>query len=153
VDADLMLDQAFSILTAAAKPVQENESSAYAKYIEQKLNSYTPRTRDAVQHEFSNIIFKASEGFYEHNNYPTVPTHNMNDVLYPPYSSQLLAYGPNTSPSTYNNSSASPSTSYTIQSLSPSTYDPSPPPSTYDPSPTPSTCDPSPSPSTYNPKL
>lgn len=153
MDADLMLDQAFSILTAAAKPIEESESSAYSKYIEQKLNSYTPRTRDAVQHEFSNIIFKASQGFYEYNNYPTVPTYNMNDVLYPPHSSQLLAYGPNTLPSNYNNSSASPSTSYTNQSLSPSTYDQSPPPSTSDPTPSPSIYNSIPSPSTYNPKL
>jgi hypothetical protein len=54
-----MLDQAFSILTSAAKPVEETEYSAYGKYIVNKLKSFSPYTKNAVQHEFGNIIFKA----------------------------------------------------------------------------------------------
>lgn len=105
-----MLDQAFSILTAAAKPVEETECSAYGKYIETKLQSFSPQTRNAVQHEFGNIIFKACQGFYEYN----YPANNMN-----PLHMSLSNYNPSPIPPTY---SPSPSSS---------TYNPSPPPPTY----------------------
>jgi len=75
-DDDIMLDQAFSILTAAAKSVEETECGAYRKYIETKLQSFSPQTRNAVQHEFGNIIFKACQGFYEYN----YPANNMNPL-------------------------------------------------------------------------
>lgn len=137
-----MLDQAFSILTAAAKPVEETECSAYAKYLETKLQSFSPQTRNAVQHEFGNIIFKACQGFYEYN----YPANNMNQIH--PLHMSLSTYNPSPIPSTY---ISSPSSSNYNPRPIPSTYIPSSSSSTYNPDSIPPTYSPSPSSSTYNP--
>jgi len=142
-----MLDQAFSILTAAAKPVEETECSEYRKYIETKLQSFSPQTRNAVQHEFGNIIFKACQGFYEYN----YPANNMNSLHM-----SLSNYNPNPIPSTYipsplsSNYNPSPIPSTYIPSSSSSTYNPDSIPPTYSSSPSSSTYNPSPPPPTYN---
>ena len=89
-----MLDQAFSILTAAAKLVEKTECSAYGKYIETKLQSFSPQTKNAVQHEFGNIIFKACQGFYEYN----YSANNMNQIH--PLHMSLCNYNPSPIPPT-----------------------------------------------------
>jgi len=142
IDDDIMLDQALSILTAAAKPVEETECSAYGKYIETKLQSFFPQTRNAVQHEFGNIIFKACQGFYEYN----YSANNMNQIH--PLHMSLSNYNPSPIPSTYIPSHSS--STYNPGSIPP-TYSPSPSSSTYNPGSIPPTYSPSPSSSTYNP--
>jgi len=99
--------------------VEETECSAYGKYIETKLQSFSPQTRNAVRHEFDSIIFKACQGFYEYN----YPANNMNQI-HPLYMS-LSNYNPSSIPPTYSPSSSS------------STYNPGSIPPTYNTNPSP----------------
>lgn len=62
---------AFSVSRSSVEGTEnEDECVTYGKYIGQKLKRYTTRTKCAVQHAISEVIFKADQGLYEYNNCP-----------------------------------------------------------------------------------
>lgn len=75
----------------------EDECVTYGKYIGQKLKSYTTRTKCAVQHAISEVIFKADQGMYEYNNYPPAGHQYSSD---PGLSPDVITSNSSPSPST-----------------------------------------------------
>lgn len=88
-----MLNKAFNILSAsAAATTDEDECRSYGNYIGNKLRQYSAKTRSAVQHAISDVIFKADEGMYDSNivhnqniyhSYPYLPQKFSNSVFTP----------------------------------------------------------------------
>lgn len=72
---DERLDKAFQLLTAAADESENDECKSYGFFVGNKIKNYNSKTRNAVQHAISNILFNADSGFYDQN--VIYPNHNI----------------------------------------------------------------------------
>lgn len=89
-----MLNKAFDILSASAAVAAtgDDECRSYGNFIGNKLRQYSSKTRSAVQHAISDVIFKADEGMYEaktvqnqntYHSYPYLPQKFSHSVFTP----------------------------------------------------------------------
>lgn len=68
-----MLKEAFGILKTASnratppEPTEENRKlKSFANFITEKMKKYSNQTKNIVQQEFFQTIFRADQGYYEH---------------------------------------------------------------------------------------
>lgn len=78
--ADKKLDEAFEILSQAAKTKEATECQIFGNLVARKLQKYSNEAQTAVQEAIMSILFKADRGYYnEHSarNHPSnIPYHD-----------------------------------------------------------------------------
>jgi len=62
---DTTVTEACNVITSSTPNPVISECLSFANFIACKLRSYSPRTRNAVQHAISDILFKADQGHYD----------------------------------------------------------------------------------------
>ncbi|XP_063384890.1 uncharacterized protein LOC134671000 [Cydia fagiglandana] len=69
-----MINSAFKMLSSASAAVNEvsarasasDDSQIYANFIASKMRTYSQRTKNSLQHQISNLLFQADNGYFEY---------------------------------------------------------------------------------------